>query len=312
MVRLHLRLEGGNPFTGLDRHAFRGGGPSPLLHRVTASGIVLAFGMPSLPSLGRKCYGSTLALHAISGSSTLPRPSLPSPWRVYPSLMPLGEAFSAALNYILPFGVDLDALMGMLCGNAELTASGAGGNGRFQLSMGCHVPGAREYMDLVYLSLAALLAPRFRAALGPLVTKGLRDGLPVTHWYLESSRSPHWGVLHEAFYADGLVRLTQELADELGGVTFLAHFAMGTGGWDPAQGILFHAPSLHPDSLAPLQSVFLRHGVATASLGGESGCHLLVRREDTASLLGMQALARAHFCPTMLGLAGLGPDGAPL
>lgn len=226
--------------------------------------------------------------------------------------MPFGEAFSAALGYVLSHGVDLDALMGMLCAGGELTPSVTGGNGRFQLSMGCHVPGAREYVDLVYLSLAALLAPRFRAALGPLVTKGLQGGLSVSCWYLEASRSSHWGVLYEAFYLDGLVRLTQELADELGGVAFLAHFAMGTGTWNPAQGVLFHAPHLHPDSRAPLQSVFLRHGVATTDLGGASGCHLLVRREDTASLLCMQALARAHFCPGMLGLAGLGPDGAPL
>jgi hypothetical protein len=202
--------------------------------------------------------------------------------------------------------------MGMLCAGGELTASGTGGNGRFQLSMDCDGAGSWEYMDLVYPSLAVVLAPRFRTALGPLVTKGLRDGLPVSHWYLESSRSPHWGVLYEAFYKDGMVRLTQEVADELDGVSLLAHFAMGAGTWDPAQGVLFHSLYLHPDSRAPLQSVFLRHGVTLADLGGKWGCHLLIRREDTASLLCMQALARAHFCPEMLGLVGLGPDGAPL
>lgn len=312
MVRLHLRLEGERLPYRIRSARLPEWGPEPSLplrHCLRDSSSL----WDAVPSpLGRKCYGSTLALHAISGSSTLPRPSSTSFWRILSAIMPSMEAFDAAVAYVLSSGIDIQVYLGALFGGGHLIPSDASGNGRFFLDMVCSVPGAQEYLNLVFFPMLSLLAPRFRASM-ELAVRTLGQGdQAVNFWFMQSSRSPHWDVLYQVFYVDGMLELPQWAADDLCSQTFLAYFAMGTGMWDPEHGILFHASHLHPDSRAPLQSVFLRHGVATTDLGGASGCHLLVRREDTASLLCMQALARAHFCPGMLGLAGLGPDGAPL
>lgn len=75
MVRLHLRLEGERLPYRIRSARLPEWGPEPSFPRrhCLRDSSSLWDAVPSLS--GRKCYGSTLALHAISGSSTLPRPS---------------------------------------------------------------------------------------------------------------------------------------------------------------------------------------------------------------------------------------------
>ena len=102
--------------------------------------------------------------------------------------MPSGDALTAAFAYAESGGATLSEFLGMLCSSGTLSSSTVGaGNGRFVLGLGVDVAGAEAYLTLVYSLVAALLAPRFRAALGPLLSKG-RSG---EVWSLQSSRSPH-------------------------------------------------------------------------------------------------------------------------
>jgi hypothetical protein len=227
--------------------------------------------------------------------------------------MPSTTAFEAAVQYVASCDLAIDAFLGVLCGDGMLTPSDASGNGRFSLSVGCSVLGGREYLDLIFFPMLALLAPRFRTAMEPYLSIVTREGVSLANWCFDSSRSVHWGVLYQTFYVDGLVWLDQSMADVMG-ERFLAYFAMGVGEWNPEAGMVFRATTLHPGCRAAIESVFERHGISTFVQGadGRPGCHLRVSRDDLPSMQRLQELARTHFPVELLHRAGLGPDGGQL